>query len=68
MDKPLTVAEVGKLLGFSADTIVRLFKDEPGVIRTVSPKVETRSVQKRRYVSYRIPQFVYERVARRLSK
>lgn len=63
-DKPTyTVGEVADAMGFSRQTITRLFQDEPGVIVMRRPE----KMHKRGYTSMRIPRSVYERVLRRLS-
>jgi hypothetical protein len=67
MDKPATpytVQEAAALTGFSADTITRMFQQEPGVL--VLDRTTTMS--KRRYRSIRIPRAVFERVVRRITK
>jgi transcriptional regulator GlxA family with amidase domain len=58
-----TCEEVAEMMGFSRQTITRMFENEPGVIVIKSP---TR-MNKRRYRSIRIPHAVYERVLQRLS-
>ena len=58
IEKHYTAPELGKLWGFSADTIRALFKDEPGVIKYGSSK----------YVSLRIPASVAARVHERLQR
>ena len=63
IDKPYTVREVCGLLGFSRQTIERMFRNEPGVLLIKRP-TENR---KRRYTTFRIPRHVYERVYRRLE-
>ncbi|MGA2337781.1 MAG: hypothetical protein WBQ19_01130 [Terriglobales bacterium] len=57
-----TVAEVSALMGFSTSTIIKLFRDEPGVIVLTRPT----EMHKRRYRSLRIPRAVYQRVLRRM--
>jgi predicted DNA-binding transcriptional regulator AlpA len=54
----LTVAEVAALTGFSRDTIIRVFQNEPGTIVITRPSAN----RKRRYRSIRIPRAVFERV------
>lgn len=56
--KPLTVAEVAALTGFSVQTVTRMFEREPGVLVIARPSAKS----KRRYRSIRIPRAVYERV------
>jgi hypothetical protein len=46
-----TVAEVAAMMGFSRNTITRMFEREPGVI--IVPRPSTN--RKRRYRSIRIP-------------
>ena len=53
----LTVAEVGRLLGYSPRTIIRLFENEPGVL--IRPNGKRRTL--------RIPRAVFQRVVRKLS-
>lgn len=55
-------AEVARVWGLSEDTIVRLFRNEPGVLRLGSPG----RGGKRKYVTLRIPASVLRRVHRRL--
>lgn len=59
-----TLSEVAELTGFSRATVAALFKDEPGVLRLGHGE----TMHKRKYHSVRIPQHVYERVVRRLSR
>lgn len=61
--KTLTVEEVAALLGFSRQTITRLFEREPGVLVLKRPE----KPHKRQYRSIRVPLAVYERVRRRLA-
>jgi len=56
--------ELGAAWGLSADTIRRLFEGEPGVLIIERP----RSRSARRYRTMRIPEWVAERVHRRLSR
>jgi predicted DNA-binding transcriptional regulator YafY len=46
-----TVAEVAAMMGFSRNTITRMFEREPGVIIVLRPSTN----RKRRYRSIRIP-------------
>jgi hypothetical protein len=62
-ERHFTVAELSKRWFFSANTIRRLFSQEPGVVRIARP--QTRS--KRGYTSIRIPERIAERVHRRLQ-
>ncbi len=63
LERHFTVAELSKRWFFSANTIRRLFSQEPGVVRIARPP--TRS--KRGYTSMRIPERIAERVHRRLQ-
>lgn len=53
-----TLTEVAALMGFCANTVTRLFENEPGVILLKRPA----NLHKRSYRSIRIPRGVYERV------
>lgn len=64
-ERHLSPTQVGQLWGLSADTVRRLFQNEPGVL--VIANTTTRR-GKRGYKTLRIPQHVLERVHRRLSK
>lgn len=59
----LDVAEVAALMGFSRQTVTKLFENEPGVIVIERPE----QMRKRKYRSIRIPRGVYERVKQRMS-
>ena len=59
MEQHFTPAEIGKLWGVSAPTVVRWFQDEPGVLR-----LEGRGRGSRKHM--RIPLSVMERVHARL--
>jgi hypothetical protein len=61
--KPYTVTEAMRLLGFSRDTVIRMFEHEPGVLIKVRP--ETRYKRRRRTI--RIPTYVLERKRRELE-
>ena len=64
VDKPaLTLADVAERMGFSTQTVIKLFEREPGVIILKRPE----KMHKRSYRSVRIPRAVYERVVTRLS-
>jgi len=56
--------EIAELWGVSVDSIRRIFRDEPGVLKMgeKSPK------HKRQYLTLRIPESVAERVHTRLSE
>jgi hypothetical protein len=59
-----TVAEIAAAWKLSEDTIRKLFRHEPGVLVIGNQKPR---YGRRRYLSLRIPEFVIERVHRRLS-
>jgi hypothetical protein len=59
-----TVVEVASLWKLSEDTIRKLFRNEPDVLVIEAPKPR---YGKRPYATLRIPDFVIERVHRRLS-
>lgn len=63
LERHCSVGELSKLWGFSENTIRRLFRKEPGVIKIV--REQTR--QKRGYTTIRIPERVAQRVHRRLQ-
>jgi len=63
-ERHLSPAQVGQLWGLSADTVRRLFQNEPGVL-VIGNTTPRRG--KRGYKTLRIPQYVIERVRRRLS-
>lgn len=56
-----TISEVSKLTGLSAQTVTRLFENEPGVLIVASQGA------KRAYRTIRIPQGVYHRVIKKIS-
>jgi hypothetical protein len=60
-----TVAEIASLWKLSEDTIRKLFGSEPGVLVIEAPKPR---YGKRRYCTLRIPDFVVQRVHRKLSR
>ena len=60
-----TVGEIASLWRLSVDTIRRLFEGEPDVLVIEAQKPR---FGRRRYSTLRIPQFVVERVHRRLSR
>jgi hypothetical protein len=64
-ERHLSPAQVGELWGLSADTVRRLFQNEPGVLVLANT---TSRRGKRGYKTLRIPQHVIERVHRRLTK
>jgi transposase len=57
-ERHYSVKEVGEILNISHDTVTRLFRAEPGVVRLAPP----RRRGKRTKVMLRIPQSVLERV------
>ena len=61
-EKHFSVAEVSERWGYSEDTIRRLFRNEPGVLKIGSP--ETRFKRRRWQLS--IPESVLVRVYQRL--
>lgn len=62
-DTLLTVDEVAKRLKVNAETVRRLFMNEPGVIVLGFPRKG-----KRVYRTLRVPERVYERVLNRMVK
>ena len=60
-----TVAEIAALWSLSDEAIRGIFQNEPGVLVLGEQKPRGR---KRRYTTLRIPEFVVERIHRRLSK
>jgi hypothetical protein len=62
-DTPYTVAEVAKLLGFSKQTVTRIFENERGVIIYE----EMRPRKRAGYRIIRIPRHVYRRVIDEMS-
>lgn len=58
-------AEIGELWNLSADSVRKIFENEPGVLvlGNAAPRRGKRS-----YTTLRIPEHVLERVHRRLSK
>ena len=65
-DQHYTPTELGKLWHLSANTIRRLFEEEPGVL-TFGAASPSRSPRRRRMVQMRIPARVAIRVHARLS-
>jgi len=64
LEKHFSPKELGEIWGMSHDSIIRLFKQEPGVLKSCPP--HRRGVRKR--VTYRIPESVVKRVHERCSK
>jgi hypothetical protein len=60
-----SIAQIAEAWGISADTVVRLFEREPGVLIIEPP--QRRFSRRRRYRTLRIPASVVERVHRRMS-
>jgi hypothetical protein len=60
-----SVPEIAELWNLSQDFVRRLFEKEPGVLVFGAEKPRG---HKRRYSTLRIPEFVVERVHRRMSK
>jgi len=60
-----TATEIAGLWKLSEETIRKLFENEPGVLVIGN---ERPRFGRRRYITLRIPQFVVERVHRRLSR
>jgi hypothetical protein len=58
----LTVADVAARLNVKADTVWRLFGQEPGVIVICTPRKGRRV-----YRTLRIPEYVFRRVVMRLT-
>ncbi len=64
LEEHLTCRQVAKQWTSSVDTVRRISRDEPGVLKIKRPE----TLHKRGYVSLRIPVSVVERVHRRLSR
>ncbi len=60
-----TVAEIAAMWNLSDEAVRGIFQNEPDVLVLGDPKPRGR---KRRYTTLRIPEFVVERVHRRLSR
>jgi len=60
-EKHYRAKDLAELWGFSASTIINLFRDEPGVLKLASATGE-----RRRYVTLSIPESVATRVRQRL--
>ena len=54
-----TPQEIATLWKVHVNTVVRIFRDEPGVLALATPRRG-----KRAYVTLRVPQAVFERIAR----
>ena len=64
LEEHLTCRQVAKQWNSSVDTVRRIFRDEPGVLKIERPE----TLHKRGYVSLRIPVSIVERVHRKLSR
>lgn len=64
LEKHYTLGQVAEMWGWSDETVRRVFRDEPGVLRTQLPSLRTR---KRQNFTLRIPESVLTRVHSRLS-
>jgi len=64
LERHYTVSEVAQLWSLSDNTIRKVFRDEPGVLRTQLPSLRAR---KRQNISLRIPESVVYRVHGRMS-
>jgi hypothetical protein len=62
LEKHYTVAEIADLWNWSRQTVVRIFENEPGVLRY--GREESR--YKRSYFSLRVPESVLKRIHARL--
>lgn len=60
LEKHYTVAEIATLWGFSPDTIRKIFRDAPGVLKIGQP--ENVRQKRRGYISLRIPESVLQKV------
>jgi hypothetical protein len=60
-----TVAEIASLWSLSPDAVRQIFEKEPGVLVLGETQPQR---GKRRYTTLRIPEFVLDRVHRRLSR
>ncbi len=63
LEKHYSIQDLVQLWSLSAQTIRRLFQDEPEVVA-----IGSTGHRKRRYVTLRIPESVAQRVHRRLRK
>ncbi len=63
-ERHYTLAELAQLWGLSADTIRRIFRNEPGVLVIGNQNARDK---RRRYATLRIPESVARRVHRKLS-
>jgi hypothetical protein len=63
--KHYSVAEIASAWGLSDDAVRKIFEKEPGVLVIGEQRSFSR---KRRYTTLRIPEYVVERVHRRLTR
>ena len=56
-ERHYSIPEVASLWNLSQDTVRRIFRDVPGVLKIVRPETK----RKRAYITLRIPQSVLER-------
>ena len=66
-DRHYTPEQLAKKWHYSANTIRRIFEDEPGVLKFAAPSLIHRP-RRRRKVQLRIPARVAQRVHERMSK
>ena len=64
LDRHFTVAEVSALWQLSPDTVRKIFRNQPGVLKLGSPE----KGRKRGYISLRIPESVLQKVHAELRK
>lgn len=70
MERHFTVKELAELWGFSEDSILRMFRDEPGVLKVGRgglSRYAPRSGQRQQRIAMRIPVSVAQRVHDRLG-
>ena len=63
--KHYSVAEIASAWGLSVDAVRKIFDKEPGVLAIGEQRACSR---KRRYTTLRIPEYIVERVHRRLTR
>lgn len=64
LERHYTLLQVAEMWGWSDETVRRVFRDEPGVLRTALPSL---SARKRKNFALRIPESVLVRVHERLT-
>lgn len=64
LEKHYTVAEISNLWQLSEDTIRKIFRDQPGVLKLASPERRFR----RGYCVLRIPESILQKVHESLRK